>query len=129
MDKLQIMLILGALVYLGVIFVLLKKKKLNIRYSLLWLAGALVLLLFACFPYLVKVLRSLTGVEVVSNLVFLIVIVFMMFLLLSLTTAVSDQAERLKRLTQANALLEKRLRQLEGNPDLVPTQDTDETAR
>ncbi len=113
MDKLQITLVIGALSYLLVIFFLLKKKRLNIRYSLLWLAGALVMLLFACFPYLVKVLRYYTGVEVVSNLVFLMVIVFMMFILLSLTAAVSGQAEKLKRLTQVNALLEKRLRELE----------------
>ena len=74
------------------------------------------MLLFACFPYLAKVLRAYTGVEVVSNLVFLLVLVFVMFLLLSLTAAVSGQAERLKRLTQANALLEKRVRELEQQP-------------
>lgn len=116
MGKLQITLIVGTLFYLLIIFCLLKKKRLNIRYSLLWLAGALVMLLFACFPYLAKVLRAYTGVEVVSNLVFLLVLVFVMFLLLSLTAAVSGQAERLKRLTQANALLEKRVRELEQQP-------------
>ncbi len=114
MDKLQIVLIIGVLFYLLVIFMLLKKKRLNIRYSLLWLAGALVMLVFACFPYLAKVLRALVGVEVVSNLIFMLLIIFMMFLILSLTVTVSDQAERLKRLTQANALLEKRVRRLEN---------------
>lgn len=114
MNRLQIVLIIGALAYLIIIFVLLKKQRLNVRYSLLWLAGALAMLLFACFPYLVKVLRDYTGVEVVSNLVFLLVIVFMMFLLLSLSAAVSGQAEKIKRLTQAAALLEKRLRSLEN---------------
>lgn len=124
MLKLQITLIVGALLYLIIIFGLLKKQRLNVRYSLLWLAGALVMLLFACFPYLVKVLRDYTGVEVVSNLVFLLVIVFMMFLLLSLTAAVSGQAEKIKRLTQAVALLEKRLRALEdGKAATAPPED------
>lgn len=133
MERLQPALILGALFYLLVIFWLLKKQRLNVRYSLLWLAGAAVMLLFACFPYLAKLLRAFTGVEVVSNLIFLLVCVFMMFLLLSLTAAVSGQAEKIKRLTQANALLEKRLRLLEedagaaGVPDApgqnMPVQD------
>ena len=61
MEKLQITLIVGALVYLFIIFWMLKKNKMSIRYSLLWLASAVVLLLFACFPYLAKVLRAITG--------------------------------------------------------------------
>ena len=81
MEKLQITLIIGALVYLFIIFWMLKKNKMSIRYSLLWLASAVVLLLFACFPYLAKVLRAITGVEVVSNLIFLLVIIFMLFIL------------------------------------------------
>lgn len=128
MLKLQITLIVGALLYLIIIFGLLKKQRLNVRYSLLWLAGALVMLLFACFPYLVKVLRDYTGVEVVSNLVFLLVIVFMMFLLLSLTAAVSGQAEKIKRLTQAVALLEKRLRALEDDKAATAPSPEDDKA-
>ena len=114
MEKLQITLILGALAYLFIIFWMLKKNKMSIRYSLLWLASAVVLLLFACFPYLAKVLRSITGVEVVSNLIFLLVIVFMLFILLSLTSALSAMTDKVKRLAQANALLEERVRRLEN---------------
>ncbi len=113
MEKLQIALIIGSVLYLLAIFWLLKKNKMSIRYSLLWLASGVVLLLFACFPYLAKVLRAITGVQVVSNLIFLMVIVFMLFILLSLTSAISGMMEKVKRLTQANALLEERLRRLE----------------
>ena len=113
MDKLQIALIIGSLLYLAVIFWLLKKNKMSIRYSLLWLASGAVMLLFACFPYLAKVLRAVTGVQVVSNLIFLLVIVFMLVILLSLTAAISTLMEKVKRLTQANALLEERVRRLE----------------
>lgn len=112
-GPLQWTLIVGVLVYLFIIFMLLKKHKLSVKYSILWLACGFVMLIFACFPYVVYVLRALTGVEVVSNLIFLLVIAFMMFILLSLSAAVSGAIEKLKRLTQTNALLEKRVRELE----------------
>ena len=114
MDRLQITLIVGTLLYLLVIFSLLKRNKLCVKYALLWLGCAVIMLLFACFPYLVKLLRALTGVEVVSNLVFLLAIVFLMVLLLSLTVAVSALAEKQKKLIQTNALLEERVRRLEA---------------
>lgn len=114
MERLQIALIIGTVLYLLVIFSLLKRNKLCVKYALLWLVCAVVMLLFACFPYLVKLLRALTGVEVVSNLVFLLAIMFLMVLLLSLTVAVSALAEKQKRLIQANALLEERVRRLEA---------------
>lgn len=112
-GKLQLTFIIGALLYLIVIFWLLKKHRLSVKYAILWLICGFVMLLFALFPYIVYVLRSLTGVQVVSNLIFLMIIAFMMLILLSLTAAVSALAEKLKTLTQANALLEKRLREVE----------------
>ena len=120
MSKLQIALILGALIYLLIIFSLLKKQKISVRYALPWLASGLVMVLFACFPYLAKLLRALTGVEVVSNLVFIIIIAFMLLILLSLTAAVTDLSQRAKRLTQTNALLEERLRRLENAGEEKP---------
>ena len=114
MDRLQITLIIGTVLYLLIIFSLLKRGRLCVKYALLWLICAIVMLLFACFPYLVKLLRALTGVEVVSNLVFLLAILFLMVLLLSLTVAVSAMAEKQKKLIQTNALLEERVRRLEA---------------
>ena len=39
--------------------------------------------------------------------------IFVLLVLLILSVAVSDYADRLKRLTQENAMLEKRVRELE----------------
>ncbi|WP_367925152.1 DUF2304 domain-containing protein [uncultured Ruthenibacterium sp.] len=110
---LRIDLILGALVYLGVILWLLKKNKLTIRYSIIWLLSGLVLLVFAVFPYIVLVMRDLLHVEIASNLVFMIVLAFVLLLLLSLSSIVSGFSEKIKRLSQCNALLERRVRELE----------------
>ena len=111
---LRIGLLLGAVCYLALILWLLKKKKLTVRYSIIWLISAGVLLVFAVFRYVVLVLTDLLGMAVPVNVVFLLVIAFILLLLLSLSSIVSGFAEKIKRLAQENALLEERVRRLEA---------------
>ena len=54
----QFFMILGAAILLLIIFALLKKGQMSVKYSLLWLALAVVLVIFAVFPYVVYVLRT-----------------------------------------------------------------------
>ena len=97
--QLQLFMILGAVVLLLTIFALLKRGLMSVKYSLLWLALAVGLVIAAAFPYVVYVLRDLLDIE--------------MQVLLSLSIAISQLADKCKRLTQANAMLEKRVRDLE----------------
>ena len=112
----QFLMILGAVILLLIIFVLLKKGKMTVKYSLLWLGLAVVLVIFAICPYVVYVLRDLLDVEMPVNLVFMLMFCFVLVVLISLSMAVSQLAEKCKRLTQENALLEKRVRELEKKP-------------
>ena len=95
---LRVGLLLGAVCYLALILWLLKKKKLTVRYSIIWLIS----------------LTDLLGMAVPVNVVFLLVIAFILLLLLSLSSIVSGFAEKIKRLAQENALLEERVRRLEA---------------
>ena len=104
---------LGAVVFLVVILWLLKKGRLTVRYSIIWLMAGGALLAFAVFPYIVLVLRDWLNMEMPVNVIFTLVLAFVLLLLLSLSTIVSGFAEKLKRLAQENALLEKRVRELE----------------
>ena len=104
---------LGAVVILVVILWLLKKGRLTVRYSIIWLMAGGALLVFAVFPYIVLVLRDWLNMEMPVNVIFTLVLAFVLLLLLSLSTIVSGFAEKLKRLAQENALLEKRVRELE----------------
>ena len=106
---LQLFMILGAIVLLLIIFALLKRGLMSVKYSLLWLALAVGLVIAAAFPYVVYVL----DIEMPVNLVFLLMFCFVLVVLLSLSIAISQLADKCKRLTQANAILEKRVRDLE----------------
>ncbi|MEG0168038.1 MAG: DUF2304 domain-containing protein [Ruthenibacterium sp.] len=111
----RIALLLGSFVYFGIILLMLKRKRLTVRYSIIWLLSGAVFLIFAIFPYTVLVLRDLLKMEMPVNVVFMLVIAFMLLLLLSLSSTVSTLSEKQKRLTQTVALLEKRVRELESN--------------
>lgn len=113
-QKLQIYMLVGALALLLLIFLLLKKGMMTVKYSLLWLGLSVVLVLFAAFPYVVFVLRDLLDIEMPVNLVFLLIFCFVLTVLLSLSIAISQLAEKCRRLAQANALLEQRVRELEN---------------
>lgn len=109
----QAYMLLGALVLLAIIFVFLKKGLMTVKYSLLWLGLSIVLVIFAACPYVVFVLRDILDIEIPVNLVFLLMFCFVLVVLLSLSIAITQLADKCKRLTQENALLEKRVRELE----------------
>ena len=109
----QILLILGMMVFIGIILFMIKKHLLSVKYAIIWLVAGAVLFVFAAFPYVVLLIRFYVGVEVASNLVFMIVLSFLVFIVLGLSSTVSCFAEQIKRLTQSIAILEKRTRELE----------------
>ncbi|MDY2694138.1 DUF2304 domain-containing protein [Gemmiger sp.] len=111
--RLQLYMILGAVILLAVIFCLLKRGLMSVKYSLLWLLLAVCLVIAAAVPYTVFVLRDLLDIQMPVNLIFLLMFCFVLVVLLSLSVAITQLAEKCKRLTQANAILEKRVRDLE----------------
>ena len=111
--RLQLYMILGAVILLAVIFCLLKRGLMSVKYSLLWLLWAVCLVIAAAVPYTVFVLRDLLDIQMPVNLIFLLMFCFVLVVLLSLSVAITQLAEKCKRLTQANAILEKRVRDLE----------------
>ena len=111
--RLKLYMILGAVILLAVIFCLLKRGLMSVKYSLLWLLLAVCLVIAAAVPYTVFVLRDLLDIQMPVNLIFLLMFCFVLVVLLSLSVAITQLAEKCKRLTQANAILEKRVRDLE----------------
>lgn len=112
-STLRIFLIIIILIYLIVIIDLLKRKKLNLKYSLIWLFSSLFLLLLVIFPDIVYNFSNFIGIATPVNVVFVVEAIFVLMILLSLTTIVSYLNEQNRKLTQHIALLEKRVRDLE----------------
>ena len=101
-------LFVGILIYIIAIFTFLKKKKINLKYSLLWFLSAVVLLTMDIFPGVVTALSHLLGIESPVNAVFLIFIFLMLLILISLTSIVSTQHEQIKTLIQEIAIFKNK---------------------
>jgi hypothetical protein len=110
----QIFLVTGVVCFLGIIVYLLRKNALSLKYSLLWLFSATAMLIIGIFPAVLVFISDLLGFTLPSNALFAILLGFVILNLLSLTSIVSKQTEHIKTLVQTNALLEQRIRELEG---------------
>jgi hypothetical protein len=111
---LQIVFIAGILCFVGVILFFIRKSALSLKYSLLWLFSAFLMLTASIFPGVLRFIADVLRFELISNAVFSLVLGFAILILLSLTSIVSKQTEKIKTLVQTVTLLEKRVRELEG---------------
>ena len=111
--NLRLFLVICILVYLGIIINLLRKKKLNLKYTLIWLLSGIIMLVVSIFPQIINFLSSVIGIVDVTNAVFILEGMFVLVILLSLTSIVSHFNDRNRELIQKVALLEKRVRELE----------------
>ncbi|MBR6518688.1 MAG: DUF2304 domain-containing protein [Oscillospiraceae bacterium] len=111
--SLHAIVILGSVAFLLFILYLMKKGKMEVKYSIIWLAFSLCMIIFACFPYTVLILNDIAGVIDPVNFIFFIQIVFILLILLSVSAVISGFSKKIKQLAQKNAILEKRVRELE----------------
>ena len=109
----RVILLTGVLLYLLLIVILMRKGRMSLKYSLLWFFSGVVLLICAMFPQVIRFFTRLIGVYSDVNAVFFVGVCFLLLIILSLTSIVSGQSERIRILVQTQAMLEKRVRQLE----------------
>ncbi len=109
---LRISLLVAIAIYLVLIIVLLRKKSLNLKYSLLWLFMAVILLTMVAFPKIVGAIADILGVASYINAIFMAFIFFILLLLVSLSSIVSKQHREIKTLVQNLAILQKQVDQL-----------------
>ncbi len=102
------------IIYFVILTILLKKRKLALKYSLLWIFCGIFFLIIALFPKLLIFATSLFGMEVPSNGLFAMLIGSVILILMSLTVVISEMSSKNKTLVQKMALIEKRLRELES---------------
>lgn len=89
------------------------KKRLRLKYSLMWLTLSLLALLCAIFPEPIYGLAHILGFAVPSNMVFFLAIFFLLALCLSLTVIVSWQARDIRQLIQEIAVINNQLEKME----------------
>ncbi len=110
---LRVVLIIGVITYFLIILMFLKRKALALKYTLLWRVAGVVLAVMVIWPQSLTWFIHLLGITGNMNGLFILCIAFLMMILMSITSIVSRQAEKIKNLTQTIARMEKRIREVE----------------
>lgn len=116
-STLRIVLIAALIFYFVMILIFLKNKTLELRYTLLWMFAGVILALLVIWPELLSRFVRLVGIQSNMNGLFIMAIAFIVMIMMSLTSIVSRQTNKIRHLIQEIAILEKRLRALESGTE------------
>lgn len=115
MKILNIVLIVITLIYIFLILKSIRKKKLQISFSVFWLITGILLIVALLIPNLVENIAKMLGFEVPANMVFCLTIFVSFYLIFNLTVALSKENKKNTMLVQEVSILKKRVEELEKN--------------
>ena len=93
-----------AIVFMALILELIRRHKLQERYSVIWFMAGIAMLAGAAFPDLLRLLAEALGVRDVTIALFSLLFLLLLGLALSFSVIASRQAEQITRLAQEQAL-------------------------
>lgn len=106
-----------SLILLAVTIHLIRKHKLREQYALLWLIATVAILILSIFGGLVDALADFFSISYSPTLPLVAGLLFALMVLLTQSVALSNQADKSRDMAQQMALLEYRLRELEGRTE------------
>ncbi len=112
--ELRLFLGFAVFLYFALLINMLRKESIILKYAILWLISGVLFVLFLLFPEIVFSASRLIGVSNPVNAVFLLFAGFALMMLLSISSIISQDNGKVRKLTQQVALLEQRIRQLEN---------------
>jgi hypothetical protein len=104
-----------ALAFMGMILELIRRDRLQERYSVVWFVAGLGMLVGAAFPGLLTVVADVMGVRDTTIALFSIVLLLLLGLSLNFSVIMSRQAAQITRLAQERAIEEARRQGTESN--------------
>lgn len=112
--RLQIVIGIILLIAFIIIINMIRRKKFDLRYGLSWLCLLIIAMILDIFPGIIIRLAELAGVDIPSNMVFFVGLIFVIVLIYTSTVSISHLSQRVKRLTQELALMQKELDELKN---------------
>jgi hypothetical protein len=110
---------------IGAILALIRTRRLQERYALLWLAAAVGVVVFGLWDTGLGFVARLFGIAYPPSALFLIISLFLVAVIMHMVITISRLSTHVHTLAQRLALLDERLRTLEGegaggDPDADP---------
>jgi hypothetical protein len=102
---------IAAAILLLVVFELIRSRRLQERYALLWLLTGVVIVILAVWRSLLGSVSDLVGIAYPPSALFILAAFFILMVLLHYSTVISKLSEQNTTLAQRLALLEHKLEQ------------------
>lgn len=112
-GTLRLFLLIAILVYFVLLVLLMRRGSMSIKYSLVWVFAGLIMLILIVWPDILYRFSMLVGISMPVNALYSFIFFCMLIILVSLTAIASGMNEKIKKLTQTQAIMEQRLRELE----------------
>ena len=113
--RVSIVAAVAALLLLFVIFELIRSRRLQERYAMLWLLTGIVILILGLWRGLLSTIADSVGIAYPPSALFVLAAFFILLLLLHYSTVISTLADQNRILAQRLALLESQMRSQELN--------------
>lgn len=112
--NLRLCILLIAIILTIVIFKILRKQMIPVKYSLLWILCVCLLYVLSIWPNILVAVASVMGFQTISNMVVGVFILILIFITISLTIIVSFQKKKTTLLIQEISILKRRVAALEN---------------
>lgn len=127
MRSVHVLALVAAVVVLGAMFELLRRRQLREKYAVLWLAVGAAVALLALVPGLLDRAARAVGVVTPVNLLFFLSTLVLLLVSVHLSWEASRLEEETRTLAEDVALLRMDIERLQEGPQ-VPQHDEDRTA-
>lgn len=107
--RLQVVIAIGAIVAILCIGNLVRIRRLELKYALIWFFVGILLLIFDLFPGLLQVMTQALGITLPINMLTFLGLLFVLMILFSQTIVISNLTRKCQRLTQEVGLLYKKV--------------------
>lgn len=91
------------------IFNLIRKERVSIKYSIIWLTSLIVIFFFIVIPGFLSFATELLGFQTSSNMIISLLLAVLIIISIMLTVIVSKQKEQIRLLIQEISLIKEKL--------------------
>ncbi|MGK9148848.1 DUF2304 domain-containing protein [Plantibacter flavus] len=105
--------IVGAVLTLGIVIEMLRKRQLRERHAVWWLIAGILALVIGVFPQVLIWAAGVIGVEIPTNLVFFVSIFILFLVSIQHSSELTTLENRSRTLAEESALQDLRIRALE----------------
>ena len=123
--RIQIIFLVFLIIVMFLIVSMVRKRTLDLKYVLLWMASDIALIIVTAFPDLLGGISSFLGIRSPMNMIFFLGFLFLLAIMYSLTVALSKTSSQLRKIAQYMALDKYEKEKFDGLPDESEEMKTD----